>query len=158
MVRRKWLLCAIAVAWLAFAALGGYLIGLAHSTAIEAGGKRESLAIAFNSIAQDNTAADIYAGTADPTAGHAFVKGTYLTHYDTIVPYLGGVLLALGLVVWAAIRRERLAGQLLFMALAGYLIGMAHGTMIAEGPLWAAAASGIAEGAPVDRNDAAVAR
>lgn len=164
-IRRKWLPSGVALAWLALALLAGYLIGMAHTMAIEGGGKRESFAIGLAIVAQDNAAADVYAGTADPIAGHAFVKGTYVTPYATIGLYLAGALVAFGLVAAAAIRRERLAGQLLFMAFAGYLSGMAHGTLRAEIPLWdagptasGATPSGVGESHPVDRDDAAVAR
>lgn len=135
MIRRKWLLNGIG---LAIALSAGYLIGMAHTATIEANGKRESLAIGLAIVAQDNEGADVYAGTADPTAGHAFVKGTYVTPYATVAIYLAGALVALGLVAWAAYRREQLAGQMLFVAFAGYLIGMAQGVVIAESPLWAA--------------------
>lgn len=131
---RKWLVSGIAAA---FAVLVGYLVGMAHSGVIEANGRQESIAIGLAASTEENTAAaDFYAGGADRPPGHAFVKAVYIHPSVTIEIYLAGALVALGLVAWAAFRRERLTGQLLFAAIAGYMIGMAHGTAIAEIPLW----------------------
>lgn len=137
---RKWLVSGITVV---LAVLAGYLIGMAHSGVIEANGRQESIAIGLAASTEENAAnADFYAGGADRAPGHAFVKSVYVHPSVTVAVYLAGALVALGMVAWAAFRRERLAGQLLFAAISGYLIGMAHGTAIAEIPLWVHVSAG----------------